>query len=63
MNNKAWIEGNEMKHEQYSMDWSKWDETWTMKCELKEMKWNMINEVDNVISPSLSLMTLQPRQK
>ena len=54
---------DKMKHEQYSMDWRKWDETWTMKCELKETKWNMNNEVDNVISPSLSLMTLQPSQK
>ena len=24
-------EGNKMKHEQWSVYWSKWDETWTMK--------------------------------
>ena len=37
--------------------WNEWDELWTkvnknetssMKCGLKEMRWNMINEVDNV---------------
>ena len=26
----------------------KWDKTWTMKCGLKEMRWNMNNKVDNV---------------
>ena len=34
-----------------------------MKCGLKEIRWNMNNEVDNVTSPSLSLMTLQVGQK
>ena len=37
--------------------WNEWDglwtegnknETWSMKCGLKEMRWNMNNEVDNV---------------
>ena len=37
--------------------WNQWDglwtegnknETWSMKCGLKEMRWNMNNEVDNV---------------
>ena len=37
-----------MKHDQWSVDWRKWNETWTMKCELKEMRLNMNNEVDNV---------------
>ena len=37
-----------MKHDQWSVDWRKWDETWTMKCGLKEMRWKMNNEVDNV---------------
>ena len=45
------------------MDWREWDETWTMKCELKVMRWNINNEVDNVTSPSLSLMPLQVGQK
>ena len=36
-----------MKH-QWSVDWRKWDETWTMKCGLKEMRWNINNEVDHV---------------
>ena len=53
MNNEVWTEGNEMKHEQWSLDWEKWDETWTMKCGLKEMRWNMNNEVDNVAVASL----------
>ena len=43
-----WTEGNEMKHEQWSVDWRKWDETWTMKCGVKGIRWNMNNEVDNV---------------
>ena len=43
--------------------WNEWDglwaegnknETWSMKCGLKEIRWNMNNEVDNVTSPSLS---------
>ena len=33
------------------------------KFELKEMRWNMNNEVDNVISLTLSLATLQAGQK
>ena len=52
--------------------WNEWDglwtegnknETWSMKCGRKEMRWNMNNEVDNVTSPSLSLKTLQAGQK
>ena len=52
--------------------WNEWDglwaegnknETWSMKCGLKEIRWNMNNEVDNVTSPSLSLTTLQAGQK
>ena len=40
--------------------WNEWDglwtegnknETWTMKCVLKEMRWNMNNDVDIVIWP------------
>ena len=46
---------------QRSVDWSKWDETWTMKCELnKGMKWD---ETWVIKSPSLSLTTLQKCQK
>ena len=52
-----------MKYDQWSVDWRKWDETWIMKCGLKEMRWNMNNEVDNVTSPSLSWTTLQVGQK
>ena len=26
-----WTEGNKMKHDQWSVDWRKWDEAWTMK--------------------------------
>ena len=52
-----------MKYDQWSVDWRKWDETWIMKCGLKEMRWNMNNEVDNVPSPSLSWTTLQVGQK
>ena len=26
-----WTEGNKMKHNQYSLDWRKWDKTWKMK--------------------------------
>ena len=37
-----------MKHDQWGVDWRKWDETWTMKCRLKEMRLNLNNEVDNV---------------
>ena len=72
-----WTEGNIMKHDQWSVDLRKWDETWLMKCGLKEVRWNMNNEVwtegnkwsmknevDNVTSPSLSLTTtLQASQK
>ena len=52
--------------------WNEWDglwtegnknETWSMKCGLKEITWNMNNKVDNVTSPSLSLTTLQAGQK
>ena len=31
MNNEVQTEGNEIKHEQWSVDWRKWDETWTIK--------------------------------
>ena len=48
MTNEVWTEGNEMKHEQWSADWWKWDETWTVKCGLKEIRWNMNDRVDNV---------------
>ena len=41
-----------LKHDQSSVDWRKWDKTWTMKCGLKEIRWNMNNEVDNVIPPN-----------
>ena len=37
-----WTEGN--KNETWSSaDWKKLNETWTMKCGLKEMRWNMNN--------------------
>ena len=39
------------------------DEMNEMDCELKEMRWNMNNEVDNVTSTSLNLTTLQAGQK
>ena len=39
-----------MKHDQWSDGWMKWDETLSVKCRLKEMKWNMNNEIDNVIN-------------
>ena len=52
--NEAWsvkcglTVGNEVKHEQWSVDLlRKWDETWSIKCKLKKMRWNMNNEVDN----------------
>ena len=47
-----------MKHDQWSVDWRKWDETWTMKCVLKEMRKNMNNEVNNVTLPNLISMLL-----
>ena len=31
-----------MKHDQWSVDWQKSDETWTMKCGLKEMIWDIM---------------------
>ena len=34
-----------------------------MDYELKEIRWNMNNEVDNVTSTSLNLTTLQAGQK
>ena len=52
--------------------WNEWDwmwpegnknETWTIKCGLKEMRWNMNNEFDNVTSSCLRLTTLQASQK
>ena len=53
-------DGNEMKHDLWCVDWRKWDEAWTMKYGLTEMRWNMNNEVNNVTFFSLSLTTLQP---
>ena len=29
--NEMWNEGHQIKHEQWSVDWRKWDETWTIK--------------------------------
>ena len=52
-----------MKHDQWSVDLRKWDETWTMKCGLRDMIWNMNNDVNNVTFPSSSLTTLQAGQK
>ena len=37
-----------MKHDQWSVDLRKWDETWTMKCGLRDMIWNINNDVNNV---------------
>ena len=37
--------------------WAMVDEMKEMDCGLKEMRWNIKNEVDNVTSPSLSLTT------
>ena len=34
------------------------DEMNEMDCELKKMRWNMNNEIDNVTSTSLNLATL-----
>ena len=34
------------------------DEMNEMDCELKEMRWNLNNEIDNVTSTSLNLTTL-----
>ena len=31
MNNKVWAEGIEIKHEQWSVEWRKLNETWTIK--------------------------------
>ena len=45
-------EENKMKHEQWSVDLRKWEETWLIKCELKEMRWNLNSEVDNVTLPN-----------
>ena len=52
--------------------WNEWDglwtegnknATWSIKCGLKEIRWNLNNEIDNVTSPSFSLTTLQASQK
>ena len=40
-----WTEGNKMKHDQWSADWRKWHETWTIKCGMTELRRNMNNEV------------------
>ena len=48
--------------------WNEWDglwtegnknETWSMKCGLKEIRWNMNNEVDNVTT-TFENSTLKP---
>ena len=51
-----------MKHDQWSVDSMKWDETWTMRCGLVEIRWNMNNEVNNMTSTSFCLTTLQVGQ-
>ena len=53
-----WIQPNKVNTSEMGCGrWNEWDELWTkvnknetssMKCGLKEMRWNMINEVDNV---------------
>ena len=68
-----WIQLSKVNTNMMDCDrWNEWDglwtegnknETWSMKCGLKEMRWNMSNEADNVTSPSLSLTTLQAGQK
>ena len=52
-----WIQPNKVNMSEMDCGrWNEWDglwtegnknETWSMKCGLKEMKWNMNNEVDN----------------
>ena len=42
-----------IKHDQWSENWRKWDEIWTVKCGLKEMRWNMNHDVDNVMTRNL----------
>ena len=42
-----------MKHDQWSVDLRKWDETWTMKCGLWDMIWNMNNDVNNVTKTTI----------
>ena len=53
-----------MKHDQWNVDWRKWDETWTMKCGMKEIRSNINNEIDNVttnvIFPMLCLQVHTP---
>ena len=39
-----------MEHDQWSVDWWKRDETWTIKSELKKMRWNMDNEIINNVT-------------
>ena len=48
------LKGNQMKHERWNVDWKKWDKTWTIKCGLKEMWWNMNNEVYIVTDSSFT---------
>ena len=50
-----------MADKMIEIDWTQGNnnETWSMKCGLKEMRWNINNEVSNVTSPSLSLTSLQ----
>ena len=55
--NVIWIQPNKVNMSEMDCGrWNEWDglwtegnknETWSMKCGLKEMKWNMKNEVDN----------------
>ena len=47
------------------MDWWKWDETWTIKCGLKKIRWNMNNDIDNVTigKPVLWWMLKSPKIK
>ena len=49
--------------------WNEWDglwieeiknETWSMKCGLKAMRWNMNNEIDNVAKKDFSLHRTYP---
>ena len=68
-----WIQPNKVNmNEMNCGGWYEWDglwtegfknETWSMKCGLKEMRWNMNNEDDNVTFLSLSLTTFQAGQK
>ena len=53
-----WIQTNRVNMSELDCGrWNEWnglwtegykDETWTMKCRLKEIRWNMNSEIDNV---------------